>query len=262
MHRKTYRTIAFCWLLSAFTLLSGCKTSSTDKPLLIALSAGSDNYIGWIYRGDSLAITVDMRRMQVDSAIKMLAKCDAIVFTGGEDVVPGYYGKAYDSARCISNPGRDSLEFALIKEAFRLKMPVFGVCRGQQILNVALGGTLIVDIPADHPGNVKHQCEDYLNCFHSVNIVAGSRLKRVAKADTGMVTSNHHQAIEKPAPGIRIVAWSADSIAEAIEWADPMAKPFLMAVQWHPERMDTQNPLSMPLVRTFLKAAHEYRLNK
>jgi len=262
MHRKTYRIIAFLWLLSGLTFLPGCITSSVDKPLRIALSSGSDNYVNWIFRGDSLAKTVDLRGIQVDSALKLLAGCDAILFTGGEDVVPDYYGKAYDSARCESNPGRDSLEFALIKEALRLKMPVFGVCRGQQILNVALGGTLIVDIPTDHPGNVIHQSEDYLRCFHTVNLVKGSLLQITAKPDTGMVASNHHQAIEKPAPGIRIVAWSPDSIAEAIEWADPSGKAFLMAVQWHPERMDVQSPMSMPLVNAFIKAAHEYRSHK
>jgi putative glutamine amidotransferase len=203
-----------------------------------------------------------MRWIQIDSALKLLAGCDAILFTGGEDVVPGYYGNSYDSARCESNPGRDSLEFALIKESMRLKMPVFGVCRGQQILNVALGGTLIVDIPSDHPGNVIHQCEDYLNCFHTVKAVKGSLLHTIAKSDTGLVASNHHQAIEKPAPGIRIAAWSSDSIAEAIEWADPSGKPFLMAVQWHPERMNTQSPMSMPLVKAFIRAAYTYRSHK
>jgi putative glutamine amidotransferase len=77
-----------------------------------------------------------------------------------------------------------------------------------------------------------------------------------------MVTTNHHQAIEKPAPGIRIVAWSTDSIAEAMEWTDPAGKPFLMAVQWHPERMDISSPLSMPLMNAFLEAAITFRKQK
>lgn len=262
MVKKLQLSIALLFLVSGFIFLSGCKTPSAEKPLRIALSSGSANYVNWIHRGDSTAEIVDLRGMPVDSALNLLAGCDAIVFTGGEDVVPVYYGKEYDSARCETNPGRDSLEFALIKEAMRLKMPVFGVCRGQQILNVALGGTLIVDIPADHPGKVVHQCEDYLHCFHSVSLIKGSQLEETAKADTGMVTTNHHQAIEKPAPGIRIVAWSTDSIAEAMEWADPAGKPFLMAVQWHPERMDISSPLSMPLIHAFLEAAAGYRKQK
>ena len=253
------RLPAFLLVLSGLLVSSGCKNSGEVNPLRIALSSGSENYVNWVHRGDSTAEIIDMKGMQIDSALKLLSDCDAIIFTGGEDVVPAYYGKASDSARCESNPGRDSLEMALIKEAGNLKMPVFGVCRGQQILNVALGGTLIVDIPADHPGNVVHRMDDYLRCFHSVNVVNGSQLQNIAKADTGWVTSNHHQAIEKPAPGLRISAWSNDSIAEAIEWANPADKPFFMAVQWHPERMEANNPLSMPLMKAFLKAANEYK---
>jgi putative glutamine amidotransferase len=259
MTGKSFCRLSILLLLSGFALFSGCKTTSQDKPLRIALSSGSENYINWVHRGDSLSEIIDMKGMKVDSALKLLSTCDAILFTGGEDVVPGYYGKGSDSSRCTSNPGRDSLEFALIKESMRLKMPVFGVCRGQQILNVGLGGTLIIDIPTDHPGKVIHQQEDYLRCFHLVNVVKGSQLNSMSKADTGSVTSNHHQAIEKVAPGLKIVAWTTDSIPEAIEWSNPAGKPFLMAVQWHPERMDTKSPLSTPLMKTFLDAARTFR---
>ena len=255
MYMKLPGIVTSLLLLFYVAVFNSCQTAQLEKPLRIALSSGSENYVNWVLRGDSTAEIVDLREMQVDSALILLATCDAIVFTGGEDVVPSYYGKEYDSVRCESNPARDSLEFALITESFRLKLPVFGVCRGQQILNVALGGTLIVDIPSDHPGNIFHRCDDYTRCFHQVNVVKGSRLHTVAKADTGMVTTNHHQAIEKPAAGIRITAWSADSIAEAIEWEDAANKPFLMAVQWHPERMDAKSPLSMPLMNAFLEAA-------
>ena len=253
---------AFLLVLTGLFVTSGCSNSGEIKPLRIALSSGSENYVKWVHRGDSTAEIIDLKGMHVDTALKLLATCDAIVFTGGEDVVPAYYGKATDSARCESNPGRDSLEMALIREAGKLKMPIFGVCRGQQILNVALGGTLIIDIPSDHPGNVIHRMDDYLRCFHSVSVVNGSQLQAVVKADTGWVTSNHHQAIEKPAPGLRISAWSHDSIAEAIEWSDPAGKPFFMAVQWHPERMDAQNPLSTPLMKDFLKAATAFKVRK
>jgi len=261
MSGKTNNTFIIILLIAGLAVLSGCNTKSVDKPLRIALSSGSENYVNWVHRGDSLAEIIDLKAMAVDSALKLLAGCDAIIFTGGEDVVPSYYGKAYDSVRCESNPARDILEFALIKESMRLQMPVFGVCRGQQILNVALGGTLIVDIPSDQPGDVSHRCEDYTKCFHSVNIVRNSQLFLTSQADTGMVTTHHHQAIEKAAPGIRITAWSADSIAEAMEWAEPEGKSFLMAVQWHPERMDTLSPLSMPLIKAFLEAAASYSIS-
>jgi len=249
-------------LLAGIAVISGCNNTTDKKPLRIALSKGSENYVNWVQRGDSITEIVDMKEMDADSAVKLLATCDGIIFTGGEDVEPVYYGKQYDSARCSTNPGRDSLEFALIKEAFRLKIPVFGVCRGQQILNVAMGGTLIVDIPKDHPGNVLHQIEDFLKCFHNVSLENNSLLQSLAQTDTGLVTSNHHQAIEKLAPGLRITAWSNDSIPEAVEWSDPSAKPFFLAVQWHPERMDPESRLSMPLMNAFLKAAFASRKSR
>ncbi len=259
MFQKTSGSLSALLVILGFITIYGCKTSQVEKPLRIALSSGSNNYINWIHRGDTLAEIVDLKGMEADSALVLLASCDGIVFTGGEDVSPIYYGKETDSARCESNPRRDSLEFALIKAAMSMKIPVFGVCRGQQILNVALGGTLIVDIPSDHPGNIIHRCDDYLHCFHSVSIVEGSQVYTITRTDTGMVTTNHHQAVDKPAPGMRIVAWSADSIAEAMEWGSPELKPFLLTVQWHPERMDAKSPLSMPLVNAFLEAASAYR---
>lgn len=255
MNRKTINYLVLILLSSGIVYNYSCKTVQVEKPLRIALSSGSENYVNWVHRSDSTAEIVDFKGMEIDSALLLLSTCDAILFTGGEDVVPSYYGKSFDSARCETNPTRDSLEFSLIKESIRLQIPILGVCRGQQILNVAFGGTLIVDIPADHPGTVAHRCEDYLKCFHNVSILRPSLLSSIAGSDSGMVTTNHHQAIEKSAPGIRIVAWSNDSIAEAIEWTEPENKPFFLAVQWHPERMDTDNPLSMPLMNAFLKAA-------
>ncbi len=262
MTKKSIKHITFGFLLFVYALLSGCRTHSQGKGLRIALSSGSENYINWIHRADSTAEIIDLKGRKIDSALKLLESCDAIIYTGGEDVVPGYYGKISDSARCETNPARDSLELALVKESFRLGLPIFGVCRGQQILNVALGGTLIVDIPSDHPGNIIHQCDDYLHCTHMVSLIKGSMLQHISGADSGSVTSNHHQAIEKPAPGIRIVAWSADSIAEAVEWGNPTGKPFFLAVQWHPERMDSLSPLSMPLMNAFLDAAKAFRKHK
>jgi len=261
---KTKKLITACLfiLFSGLLLLNACKPKSEDKPLRIAISSASENYINWIHRGDSLAELIDLKGLPPDSAVNLLATCDGFLLTGGEDIVPSRYGKGFDSARCETNPARDTLEFALIAEAMKLNKPVFGVCRGQQILNVALGGTLIVDIPTDHPGNVVHRCEDYTKCFHQVNVVKNSRLYEVTLSDTGSVTTNHHQAIENLAPGLRIVAWTADSIPEAIEWENPETKPFLMAVQWHPERMDVVSRLSMPMMKAFLEAAGKFDQDK
>lgn len=249
---RLYKPFAFLFWIGL--LLFSC-SASKNLPLRIALSSATANYENWIHRTDSSAVTIDFDKMPVDSAMKLLASCDGLILTGGEDVVPSYYGKTSDSARCETNPGRDVLEFALIRRAMELKIPVLGICRGQQILNVAMGGTLVVDIPTDHPSTVIHRCDDYTKCFHHVDLDKSSMLMAICRSDTGWVTTNHHQAVEKIAPAFRAVAWSPDSIIEAIEYAEPSKKPFLQAVQWHPERMTADNPLSDPLMKAFLKSA-------
>ena len=243
-------------ILILFFVVVSCKVEQ-KLPLRIALSSSTSNYENWIHRADSSVIVIDLKGMQVDSALKVLSGCNGLLLTGGEDVVPAYYGKAADSSRCVSNPHRDSLEFALIHRAIKLKMPILGICRGEQILNVALGGTLLVDIPTDHPSGIQHKCDDYLKCFHSVKLDKSSNLMKICLSDSGLVTSNHHQAVDKVAPCFRAVAWSPDSIVEAIEYINPSGMPFLQAVQWHPERMEKNDKLSKPLVESFLKSARK-----
>ncbi len=251
--RKTSILIFFIVMVMA----SAC-TQKAALHLRIALSSASENYINWIHRSDSTVVLVDLKGLSPDSAIKLLSTCNGIVFTGGEDVVPSRYGKTTDTARCQSNPSRDSLEFVLVRKALKMKLPILGICRGQQLLNVSLGGTLLTDIPTDHPSEVIHRSEDYLHCYHHVKVENGTLLKEICKSDTGWVTSNHHQAVEKLGEDLRVSAYSADGLPEAIEWIDPKEKGYFMAVQWHPERMPKENPLSDPLARAFLQASIIY----
>ena len=145
-------------------------------------------------------------------------------------------------------------------------MPVLGICRGEQILNLALGGTLITDIP-DFQGNnpsdpsfsgIIHMSEDRYKLSHSVKIHKNTFLHNIVGCDAGQVTSTHHQAVEKTAPGMIASAHAPDGITEAIEWEKPSDKPFLIGIQWHPERMDTANPLSGNVLKSFLVHAKEY----
>jgi putative glutamine amidotransferase len=224
------------------------------KPVRLALSSATENYIKWIQRTDSTVQFFDLDSLDIISAIEVLATCDGIILTGGEDVEPYYYGHIQDSAICECNPRRDSLEFALIKKAKKLKIPILGICRGLQIFNVAQGGSLIPDIPSAYPSAVVHRCEDYTKCFHHVKVVENTLLKEICSADTGWVTTNHHQAIARLGEDLKISAYSSDGLPEAIEWTDPKDKGYLMAVQWHPERMKKGNPLSDPIAKTFLQA--------
>ena len=146
-------------------------------------------------------------------------------------------------------------------------MPVLGICRGEQILNVSLGGSLIVDIPAHFEQlpriyHIIHQCADYLNCFHSVHVFPNTLLHLITGCDSGFVNTNHHQAAERLAPGLICNARSNDGLTEGIEWEVYQEKPFLMGVQWHPERMDTSNALSGKLLKEFITRSKEFKEKK
>jgi len=227
--------------------------------LKIGLSKASPNYLNWLKSADPSIVTVDLYKLPVEQAVQELGNCSGLLLTGGEDVFPGRYGKEYDTSRCTEiNPHRDSLEFALIEKALGLKMPVIAVCRGLQIINVALGGTLVVDIPADVPSHVVHQCDDYLTCFHEVTVVKNTLLAGICQCDSARVTTNHHQAAGRLSSLLIPAAYSGDRLAEGLEWKEPAGRSFLLAVQWHPERMEAANPLSGPVAREFVRQAALY----
>jgi putative glutamine amidotransferase len=248
------------YLFLFILILTGCKP---EKPVIICISKASPRYINWLKRADSTVTVVDLYQVPVDSALRILKASDGLLLSGGEDVYPGRYNAEYDTSRCTEmNLHRDSLEFALIHEALKLKMPLFGICRGEQILNVALGGSLIVDIPVDTKSSVSHQCSDYVHCFHMVSVQKGSQLFHITSCDSALVATNHHQAARKLAPGLFCNAWSKDGLMEGIEWKDPSGKSFLIGVQWHPERMEASNPLSGKLAGEFVSQVKIFHIEK
>lgn len=235
------------------TLIASCKMPES-KTTTIALSKASDNYINWLKNADSTVKIIDLKEMDPDSALKLLAECDGLVLTGGEDVYPGIYGKESDTARCEYNLVRDTLEARLFRAAVKKKMPILGICRGMQLINVMKGGTLIIDIPSDTKTDIIHR-NDTVQAYHLVNVSKDSKLFTFTKTESGLVTSSHHQAIDKLGDNLKITAYSADMIPEAIEWKSSEAKAFMIGVQWHPERMKYEEQLSSPIAKSFLQAA-------
>lgn len=229
-----------------------------NKKVRVALSYSKCNssYAKWVKSVDHTIEIVSLRKLSVEEAKKELATCDGVIFTGGEDVSPSRYGKAYDSVRCEINYYRDTLEFALIKLAMEKKMPIIGVCRGEQILNVAMGGSLIVDIPSDLGEKVIHRKNGKLT-YHKVMVDTTSLLYKLSGISETTVNSAHHQGINRIAESFRPVAYAQDSLIEAVEWKNPEGKPFFMAVQWHPERLGKTNKLSYSIVKEFVKQLKE-----
>jgi len=186
-----------------------------------------------------------------DSLNFYLLNADAIIIGGGKDVNPQLYKKPEYSKICGEFDNyRDSLEITMIKYADNKKLPIMGICRGQQIINVVHGGTLIPDIPTFIDGNIKHRSEK--DSAHVIIPVKGSWIDKVFIQDTFWVNSRHHQSIDKLAKGFDVVAYSLDSVIEAISIKNQSSHPFTMAVQFHPE--DIRDSLSNRFGRMLLNS--------
>ncbi len=160
-------------------------------------------------------------------------KLDGVLLTGGEDVSPDAYGAAPHPALGIVDPRRDDLELAVIRAAHTRSIPILGICRGIQLLNIALGGTLWQDLAAERPQSLPHnQAAGRTARTHPVTVVSGSRLASAVGDGRLEVNSFHHQAIRDLAPSLIATATALDGLVEGVEIADG---GWLLAVQWHPE---------------------------
>ena len=168
-------------------------------------------------------------------------RLDALVLTGGLDVPPEAYGeKPHPTVKPLPR-ARWDFERALIAEWLKTDKPLLGVCLGAQMANVVMGGSLIQDIPAQVGRSVVHR-KPGGDAFHRVSIEPGSRLRKILGAASAEVASAHHQAVRRVAPGLRVVARSADGVVEALETP---RKPWVLLVQWHPERMDEAHRMAI-----------------
>lgn len=167
----------------------------------------------------------------------LLQRVDGIVFTGGEDVEARLYGQESHPTAEPPNPQRDRWEIALILAARERRIPTLAICRGIQVANVALGGSLIQDIPSQRPGALAHAREDARERrVHEVVIDNGTRLAGAIGAGRMTANSLHHQAIDRLGDGLRVSARAPDGIVEGIEWAAD--DWWMLGVQWHPEELD------------------------
>ena len=167
-----------------------------------------------------------------------VASVHGLLLTGGSDVDPARYGEASHASVTGIESVRDEFEIALVHAASDAKLPIFGICRGMQVLNVALGGNLIQDIAAELPGSLEHSVPSPQYALaHEIWITRGSLLwslmqEKLAEGDACQVNSRHHQAVKKPACSFEVTATAPDGVIEAIECA---SGGFCLGVQWHPE---------------------------
>ena len=188
-----------------------------------------------------------------DAASAVLDSVAGLVLTGGEDVDPARYGeKRHEKVRSV-NAARDATEAALIKEARKRGTPVLAICRGIQMLNVALGGTLVQDIPSQCETDIAHDEESARNSrTHEISVEPGSLIATAIGTEHCTVNSFHHQSVKRVADGMRVTARSPDGIIEGLESTDEHW--WVMAVQWHPEEMtDSAEPWDRGLFKAFAR---------
>ncbi|MCC6822000.1 MAG: gamma-glutamyl-gamma-aminobutyrate hydrolase family protein [Verrucomicrobia subdivision 3 bacterium] len=252
------------------------------KRPLILVSAGIESK-GSEFSDPSLSLSLAYERallgagmiplvMPTTAPQEVIAECvrraDGVLFTGGEDVNPALYAKRIPARlrRTVTltpDEGvRDLREVFLVAEVFRQRKPLLAICRGQQVLNVALGGTLVVDIGRQIPGALNHRRSDRrARKVHEVSLTPGALLAKITGKRVLGVNSTHHQAVDQPAGVLTVAARSADGVIEALELTAEATRllPFLLSVQFHPERLVDRHPEHQAIFAAFAQACARKR---
>ncbi len=214
----------------------------------IILSKASSNYIKWMEDED--VIILDAYTIKNTDSILKLA--DGIILTGGEDINPLEYNNTTNLKVCGDiNYKRDTLERKLFDFALENKIPLIGVCRGMQMMNVASGGTLYGDIPTEIGTEVIHRNNGEV--YHEIALCDTSTLIFPIETDTIMVNSWHHQGLKIIPNHLRVIARSYDNLPEAVVM-NTSIHPFMIAVQFHPERLGKNNIIHQTMKKSFFRA--------
>lgn len=233
--------------------LIGITTSRVLNKSNIYVMSTPEAYVQAVYHAGGLPVLIPLGIADADLEA-MLERLDGVLFTGGGDVAPERYGGQPHPRVYDVDLDRDRVELKLVKLAVERQMPFLGICRGFQVINVALGGTLYEDILDQHAGALKH---DYFPGYprdqltHPVKITSGSRLAEMLGLTEVEVNSLHHQGVRQVSPELSLTAQAPDGIPEAVELP---GHPFGLAVQWHPEWLQAYAPMRS-LFEAFVGAA-------
>jgi putative glutamine amidotransferase len=241
--------------------LIGLTTRSLNSPTSgLPMIASPRSYTEILMWAGAVPLLVPLN-LKTELYPALLSRLDGIIFTGGGDLDPARFdGPPHEKVYDVDSE-RDQTEIDLLAHARKLGLPFFGICRGVQLINVALSGTLYTHISDQLPSALEHSCfpanpPEYL--AHPVKIEPGSRLAQVIGKTSLQVNSLHHQGIHRTAPEAIPTAWSPDGLVEAIQVPN---NPFGIAVQWHPEWLP-EDPSSQALFTAFIETAREHRINR
>ncbi len=187
---------------------------------------------------------------------RFIELCDGFFFTGGFDVSPERYGEKVKPICGEIEPKRDELEFKAIDKAIKTGKPILGVCRGMQLINVYLGGTLYQDIPSEVPSNINHRQpkEDKYVITHDILIKDDTWLKELLEKDRIAGNTFHHQAIKELGKNLVLTATAKDGIVEGYHHC---SHPYLVGYQWHPERLVTLDENNLKIFKSFISACEK-----
>ena len=211
-------------------------------------------YLDAVLRAGGEPLTLTPREIRHDQAVALLSKFQALVLMGGADIEPNLYGQHRQSSVYGVNHEQDHFEMALVHAAIELKLPTLAVCRGIQLVNVALGGTLIQHI-GDVVSSVEHAPgrfpagQDYV--LHDVEVTPRTKLSKALGATKVHVASFHHQGIDAVGQGLKVVARSSDGLVEGLEHSG--TGQWLIGVQWHPEDTASTDPHQQNLYDALIK---------
>lgn len=260
------KTIARYWL--AFLVFGFCVAATAEasgkegagqnageRPLIgITLRSAGVDYVRAVIAAGGVPLILPETGGNLDSITAYVQLLDGLVMTGGADIPPAEYGEEpHPTVRVLKS---DRYEFEKkLGQAWlqQTDKPLLGICLGSQWLNVLHGGSLVQDIPSA-VGTV------HRDTSHPVELVAGSRLAKIFGATEMEVNSLHHQAVKRVGDGLRVAARAPDGVVEAVEATDPGR--FLVGVQWHPEKIFSEQPRQLRLFEAFIKEAQIHRKNR
>jgi putative glutamine amidotransferase len=225
---------------------------------LVATGCSTD-YVEAVVRAGGAPLVIP-RHSDEDAVRAVVAVADAILFTGGGDVCALAYGCEPHPSLGLQDPVRDAAEIAAARFALDKGMPVLGICRGIQLLNVALGGTLVQDVPSQVPNALQHYTHSLAPfASHTIDIEPGTLLAKLVGSAATTVNSYHHQAVAKVGEGLRVNARARDGVVEGVEAVD--GRPVL-GVQFHPEELAGSDAKAQVYFDWLMGEAAEYRHRK
>jgi len=250
-----HRSILYILLVLSFSF------SAQKSTIYIATAKENKNIERYIQEIDSNIVLIDFMKVDKKKWNSTLKKCSGLLLSGGFDIHPKNYGLDSLKSYCSTEVNRDKIELLLLNNAMNDSLPIFGICRGMQLLNVYLGGQLCVDIPTfcntDSVSILHRDTNQLRDVVHPIIINSSSELSRILNLTATQVNSWHHQRVSELGKNLSVSATAPDGGIEAIEWKNGLNERWVVGVQWHPERFYEQQPENLLLIKAFINQLHK-----